>query len=812
VVGATTLLVSKLNKAATQYYRDDVTMKALLKAKEALIGYAVSYPDNPSNNNPNAGPGVLPCPDRNNDGDLQFSDGEFSCSIAGGTFLGRLPWRYMGIDEIRDSSGQALWYALSDNFRIPASSFRVVNSDTAGELTLDSDGNGTGEDEDIVAIIIAPLEPVCNQDRTGLDIHSGNYVDETNYLEDVNADTSNPDFVTEGTTQNCNDHITFNDQIVAITRRELMTAVEKRVMGEVANVLEQRYQVLDNLSNGNGRFPWLSPFVDPRRTASVTGHVDSGSPPDSLGTQLNDNSQNFIASGVDVDDVIINLTDNSAGVINRVTKQTIRAILTGGTENRFDMNDRYLIPRVAGQTESNSTLTLTDSTKDFQALGVREGDLVQNFSDSSFGIVRSVSQDSLTVASLFGGTNNTFSNGDIYWIPRLNGSGAGIYPSPLDNGVREGLLSFHEEGEAFRSSFSVSVNLNSGGTICSQLDPLVSGDYITSLQNSLTNNNFSIGVNEGVCVWTTEEEVYCSAIVDHSETSNNQDSTSKPPCDTSSPQDRAPDEIVRREYVLNFTGTASVNNTNGQLTRDVSLSLPPQPPGSNFLVRIRDLDSSNTVLGEVTISATTSSDSVTVNGIFYDLADLSGLADAGSSGTQLVDGNIDFIEREVQPGDWVQNLRNNAFGRVVSVDNTTLTVETKGSPSLSFGSGDRYRIFHTLPPWFQQNNWHQLYLVAISGEEIPGGSGGCSSSETNCLNVQGKVKPNEMQAVVISAGSMLGGQDRSSVTISAGDFFEDDNSSQQDDSFTTFPVSSQPQPFPPHLNRFNDQVRIVNHD
>ncbi|MGH8119764.1 MAG: hypothetical protein ACRESK_04025, partial [Gammaproteobacteria bacterium] len=41
------------------------TESALNQAREALIGYAVSYPDKI---NPDYGPGYLPCPDRNNDG------------------------------------------------------------------------------------------------------------------------------------------------------------------------------------------------------------------------------------------------------------------------------------------------------------------------------------------------------------------------------------------------------------------------------------------------------------------------------------------------------------------------------------------------------------------------------------------------------------------------------------------------------------------------------------------------------------------------------------------------------------------------
>ncbi len=232
VVGAATMLVSKMNKAAAQYYRDDVTMKALLKAKEALIGYAVSYPDMI---NPLQGPGHLPCPDRDNDG-LLLTEG--ACSFSGNTFLGRLPWKYMGIDEIRDSSGEVLWYAISDNYRFnPPGN---INSETPGQLTIDSDASGTGDDEDVVAVILAPGKNFNGKSRP-----SNTAAD---YLEGGNAD-GNFDFVTTAAGD-------FNDQVLVITRRELMNAVEKRVLGEVS-------QVLRTYKNNYENFIWLSPYEDP---------------------------------------------------------------------------------------------------------------------------------------------------------------------------------------------------------------------------------------------------------------------------------------------------------------------------------------------------------------------------------------------------------------------------------------------------------------------------------------------------------------------------------------------------------------------
>ncbi len=75
IIGSSYFLIAKLNinLALTQQYEE--TGIALSAAKNALIGYAISYPDRV---NPGDGPGYLPCPDIDNDGDA-----EGSCALAG---------------------------------------------------------------------------------------------------------------------------------------------------------------------------------------------------------------------------------------------------------------------------------------------------------------------------------------------------------------------------------------------------------------------------------------------------------------------------------------------------------------------------------------------------------------------------------------------------------------------------------------------------------------------------------------------------------------------------------------------------------
>jgi hypothetical protein len=238
VLASSYSLVRNLNVVAKPHTRELVTSKTLAEAKQVLLGYALTYPEN----NAGFGPGYLPCPDRNNDGFINAG----TCASSTATTIGRFPWRSLGVREMLDSSGARLWYVLSDNYRNNPkinNSGGFMNSDNAGQLTLDSVG-------DIVALIIAPGEPVGNQNR---DISEFDIPDEiAHYLEGENADIATPlnvDFVAS----NAGD---FNDKVIAITRQELMSMVEKRVLAEVED------RIIDYQDDYDA-FPWLSPFVDP---------------------------------------------------------------------------------------------------------------------------------------------------------------------------------------------------------------------------------------------------------------------------------------------------------------------------------------------------------------------------------------------------------------------------------------------------------------------------------------------------------------------------------------------------------------------
>jgi hypothetical protein len=229
VVGAAYLLLGELNQLTGRIEGDKQTAAALARAKEALIGRAVLDANRP---------GRLPCPDLDNDGASELFSG-LDCP----NYTGRLPWRTLGLRELRDGNGDILWYAVSRSF---SRRLQPINSDTIGNLTVD----GTGG---IVAIIFSPGRPIQGQSNR----ESNNITD---YLEDGNSD-GNFNFVSSAVDP-------FNDRLALITHDDLMKLVEKRVGKEVSSILEVYYSC-------NNYFPWAGPFSN---FASVNGTKEGSIP------------------------------------------------------------------------------------------------------------------------------------------------------------------------------------------------------------------------------------------------------------------------------------------------------------------------------------------------------------------------------------------------------------------------------------------------------------------------------------------------------------------------------------------------------
>ncbi|HMK14530.1 MAG TPA: hypothetical protein VK460_05910 [Burkholderiales bacterium] len=218
--------------------RNNITALALAQAKQALIGYAASD---------NNFPGSLPCPDTNNNGSADLYAGSDCPGYVGGSnvYLGRLPWRTLGLPDLRDSSGERLWYAVSRNFALNPTCMPncPLNSDTLGQLTV----TGIAPNSNAVAIIFAPGAPLGSQARDAANQNTA-----ANYLEGENADGTNSIFTTAANSS------TFNDRLLVLTNVDLMPAVERRVAREMMSILQQYKAATAVLgyNGGAGVYPW----------------------------------------------------------------------------------------------------------------------------------------------------------------------------------------------------------------------------------------------------------------------------------------------------------------------------------------------------------------------------------------------------------------------------------------------------------------------------------------------------------------------------------------------------------------------------
>ncbi len=143
MAGALAYLVSNLTSSEIETRRVQKTQDALAQARDALIGYALRYrEDQIADGQYDRVYGYLPLPDlgttRNNNAGCP-DEGCDAANFAGNAFnttvIGRLPWRTLGIEPLRDGHGECLWYAVSGSHQ---NQQRVspMNWDTLGQIDI----------------------------------------------------------------------------------------------------------------------------------------------------------------------------------------------------------------------------------------------------------------------------------------------------------------------------------------------------------------------------------------------------------------------------------------------------------------------------------------------------------------------------------------------------------------------------------------------------------------------------------------------------------------------------------------------------
>jgi type II secretory pathway pseudopilin PulG len=224
-LGAGAVFFSLYSPASRTANEGQTNAAVLAQARDALIGRAASAASRP---------GSLPCPDTDNDGLENWDVGMTVCA----SYVGRLPWRTLGLPGLRDGSGERLWYALSPNFRDHAS-VQPLNSDTAGQLTI----TGTGSVSNFVAIIFAPGSARGSQVR--------NAANENNAAHYLDGENNNGDLIFAAATASD----TFNDRLLPLTSDTLFNTVAVRVAKDVRQALEQ-YRTT------NGYYPFANKYSD----------------------------------------------------------------------------------------------------------------------------------------------------------------------------------------------------------------------------------------------------------------------------------------------------------------------------------------------------------------------------------------------------------------------------------------------------------------------------------------------------------------------------------------------------------------------
>jgi hypothetical protein len=227
----------------------------LAEAKSALIAYSIAN-DLSSPSLGNKRPGSLPCPDNWPRNSASVGRASLNCA---GNALGRLPWRDLGLSDLRDSAGERLWYAVSDRFRRtnPILTAGGINPDTFGRITLRaSDGvsflASAGSPTGAAAVIIAPGAAIRRLNGLMQNRTSANYNVPRHYLDCMGAGCATEDNANFVNGSNINGFVAgpvksgelsvVNDRILPLSASELMVTVNRAVARAVLAELNRSLQ------------------------------------------------------------------------------------------------------------------------------------------------------------------------------------------------------------------------------------------------------------------------------------------------------------------------------------------------------------------------------------------------------------------------------------------------------------------------------------------------------------------------------------------------------------------------------------------
>ncbi len=183
-IGAGALMLSDLDALGHKLRREERTANTLSHARGALLGYFIQQLQTY----------YLPLPDFGL-GPEGTKSPNFSNNCNGCPVVGRLPWKTLGLEPMRDAASECLWYAVAGRFKEHPTPRPPLNWDTwendaydgqSGRLRI-AQADGSVSSEQYAALVIAPGRLLAGQSRhtAGGVLCSGNY-DPRNYLDPWN--------------------------------------------------------------------------------------------------------------------------------------------------------------------------------------------------------------------------------------------------------------------------------------------------------------------------------------------------------------------------------------------------------------------------------------------------------------------------------------------------------------------------------------------------------------------------------------------------------------------------------------------------
>lgn len=307
-LGIAAALATSFAGPASRLARDRASDQALAAAREALIAYATGRPVDRV-----VGPGYLPCPDLDDDGWAESTCGSQDGAVGQASRLGRLPWKTLGLPDLRDGAGERLWYAVSSKYKgllnctVSAACLDLSPESALGTITVrDPTGaiahDGTSTDAGrahsggAIAVVFAPGPALDRRGAAGTSVaqrrdcdghcgpggrcesrpaslapkcHPANYLDAATGTALGNED--NADFVDRndaaGRVANGNGFIrgpvflaggevAVNDRLAVIGYDDLQPRLARRVAREAARCL---VAFAAHPANA-GRYPWAAPL------------------------------------------------------------------------------------------------------------------------------------------------------------------------------------------------------------------------------------------------------------------------------------------------------------------------------------------------------------------------------------------------------------------------------------------------------------------------------------------------------------------------------------------------------------------------